>query len=242
MHRPPPPAGPFAERFAAQSAALLAALLASLGTALPAQAPAAALPPDFDAYIAAVQEKFAIPGLCVAVVQEGRTALARGYGVRRLGEAASVDEHTRFGIASNTKVFTAAAIGLLVEQGKLQWDGRVQDWLPAFQLSDPFVSRELTVRDLLVHRSGLGLGAGDLLWWPGTDYDRKEILRRLRSVPLATSFRSAYAYDNVLYLVAGELIEAVSGRTWEQFVQQELLAKIGMAHSTVDWREDPAAP
>jgi CubicO group peptidase (beta-lactamase class C family) len=230
------------ERSAGPFAASLAAFAALLATALPAQAPAAALPPDFDAYIAAVQEKFAIPGLSIAVVQDGRTALARGYGVRRLGEPAPVDERTRFGIASNTKVFTAAAIGLLVEQGKLQWDGRVQDWLPAFQLSDPFVSRELTVRDLLVHRSGLGLGAGDLLWWPQTDYDRKEILRRLRNVPLATSFRSAYAYDNVLYLVAGELIEAVSGRTWEQFVQQELLAKIGMAHSTVDWREDAAAP
>ena len=91
-------------------------------------------------------------------------------------------------------------------------------YLPAFAMWDPYVTRELTVRDLLVHRSGLGLGAGDLLWWPESTYDRKEIARRLRFIPPATSFRSAYAYDNVLYLVAGELIEAMSGQSWEDFV------------------------
>src|SRR5206468_8855070 len=120
---------------------------------------------------------------------------------------------TLFGIASNTKVFTAAALGLLVEEGKIEWDAPVIRYLPAFALFDPFVTRELTVRDLLVHRSGLGLGAGDLLWWPPSTYDRQEIARRLRFIKPATSFRSAYAYDNVLYLVAGELITAVTGRT-----------------------------
>jgi CubicO group peptidase (beta-lactamase class C family) len=98
---------------------------------------------------------------------------------------------------------------------------------------DPYVTRELTVRDLLVHRSGLGLGAGDLLWWPPSTYDRKEIARRLRYIPLATSFRYAYAYDNVLYLVAGELIEAVSGKSWEDFVTERILAPVGMATSNV---------
>ena len=107
---------------------------------------------------------------------------------------------------------------MLVEEGKIEWDAPVVRYLPAFALSDPCVTRELTVRDLLVHRSGLGLGAGDLLWWPPSTYDRKEIARRLRYIPLATSFRSAYAYDNVLYLVAGELIETVSGQSWEDFV------------------------
>ena len=98
---------------------------------------------------------------------------------------------------------------------------------------DPYVTRELTVRDLLVHRSGLGLGAGDLLWWPPSTYDRKEIARRLRFIPPATSFRSAYAYDNVLYLVAGEVIEAVSGKAWEDFVRTRILAKVGMTDSDV---------
>ena len=119
-----------------------------------------------------------------------------------------MDARTLFGIASNTKAFTATALGLLVEEGKIEWDAPVVRYLPWFQMWDPYVTRELTIRDLLVHRSGLGLGAGDLLWWPPSTYDRKEIARRLRFIPPATSFRSAYAYDNVLYLVAGEVIEA----------------------------------
>jgi CubicO group peptidase (beta-lactamase class C family) len=100
-------------------------------------------------------------------------------------------------------------------------------------MSDPYVTRELSVRDLLVHRSGLGLGAGDLLWWPPSTYNRKEIARRIRYIPLATSFRSAYAYDNVLYLVAGEVIEALSGKSWEEFVRSRILAKAGMTDSDV---------
>ena len=106
-------------------------------------------------------------------------------------------------------------------------------YLPAFAMYDPFVTRELTIRDLLVHRSGLGLGAGDLLWWPESTYDRKEIVRRLRFIPPATSFRSAYAYDNVLYSVAGEVIEAVSGLSWEDFIARRILAPVGMTGSNV---------
>ena len=120
-----------------------------------------------------------------------------------------------------------------MEEGKVEWDAPVIGYLPAFAMYDPYVTHELTVRDLLVHRSGLGLGAGDLLWWPPSTYDRKEIARRLRYIPLATSFRSAYAYDNVLYLVAGEVIEAVSGQTWEEFVRGRILAKVGMSDSDV---------
>ena len=144
-----------------------------------------------------------------------------------------MDARTLFGIASNTKAFTATALGLLVEEGKIEWDAPVVRYLPAFAMWDPFVTRELTVRDLLVHRSGLGLGAGDLLWWPASTYDRKEIARRLRFIRPATSFRSAYAYDNVLYLVAGELIEAISGQTWEAFVSSRILARVGMTGTNV---------
>ena len=174
---------------------------------------------------------FEVPGLAVTIVKDGETVAARGYGVRRLGEHAAVDERTLFGIASNTKAFTATALGLLVEEGKIEWDGRVVDYLPWFQMWDPYVTRELTVRDLLVHRSGLGLGAGDLLWWPASTYDRREIARRLRYLEPETSFRSAYAYDNVLYLVAGEVIEAISGQSWEAFVQTRILDKVGMSGS-----------
>ncbi len=190
-------------------------------------------PPGFDAYVQRVMQVFTVPGLAVAIVKDGRVVLAKGYGIRRMGQPAPVDAHTRFGIASNTKLFTATALGLLVEAGKLQWDKPVTDYLPAFAMCDPFVTHELTVRDLLVHRSGLGLGAGDLLWWPPSTYNRKEIVRRIRYLPLATSFRSAYAYDNVLYLVAGQVIEAVSGQSWEDFVRTRILAPAGMTDSDV---------
>ena len=194
---------------------------------------ALAQPPDLDAWVARTMETFQVPGISLALVKDDRVVVAKGYGVRRLGDPAPVDARTLFGIASNTKAFTATALGLLVEEHKIEWDAPVVRYLPAFALSDPYVTRELTVRDLLVHRSGLGLGAGDLLWWPESTYDRKEIARRLRFIPLATSFRSAYAYDNVLYLVAGELIESVSGQSWEDFVATRILAKVGMTGSNV---------
>src|SRR5256885_499405 len=199
-----------------------------------AQTPAkAAPPPDLDAWVARAMRTFDVPGVALAIVKDDAVVVAKGYGVRKLGDPAPVDARTLFGIASNTKVFTATALGLLVEDKKIEWDAPVIRYLPAFAMWDPFVTRELTVRDLLVHRSGLGLGAGDLLWWPASTYDRKEIARRLRYIPLSTSFRSAYAYDNVLYLVAGELIEAVSGMSWENFVGSRILARVGMSGSNV---------
>jgi CubicO group peptidase (beta-lactamase class C family) len=199
-----------------------------------AQTPAvAAAPSDLDAFVTKVLKTFEVPGVSVAIVKDGKVVVAKGYGVRKLGEAAPVDARTLFGIASNTKVFTATALGLLVEEGKLEWDAPVVRYLPGFQMWDPYVTRELTIRDLLVHRSGLGLGAGDLLWWPPSTYDRKEIARRLRFIKPATSFRNAYAYDNVLYLVAGEVIEALSGQSWEDFITTRILTKVGMSTSNV---------
>jgi CubicO group peptidase (beta-lactamase class C family) len=174
---------------------------------------------------------FEVPGMGIAVVKDGRVVLAKGYGVRELGKPAPIDAQTLFGIASNTKAFTATALGLLVEEGKVAWDAPVSRYLPWFQMWDPYVTREMTVRDLLVHRSGLGLGAGDLLIFPESTYSRREILERLRFVSPATSFRGAYAYDNILYLAAGELIQTVSGRTWEDFISERVLAKVGMTGS-----------
>jgi CubicO group peptidase (beta-lactamase class C family) len=199
---------------------------------LGAQAPPAA-PPDLDAWVARAMKTFDVPGIGLAIVKDGKVVVAKGYGVRKLGTPDPVDGRTLFGIASNTKVFTATALGLLVEEGKIEWDAPVVRYLPAFQMWDPYVTRELSVRDLLVHRAGLGLGAGDLLWWPASTYNRAEIAQRLRFIKPATSFRSAYAYDNVLYLVAGQLIEAVSGQTWESFVTTRILNKVGMSGSNV---------
>ena len=193
----------------------------------------AALPAAIAESVAAAMKTFEVPGLALTIVKDGDVVLARGFGVKTLGRPGDVDAGTRFGIASNTKAFTATALGLLVEDGEIQWDAPVQRYLPWFQMSDSYVTREMTVRDLLVHRSGLGLGAGDLLWWPESTYNRDEIARRIRFLPLATSFRSAYAYDNVLYLVAGKIIEEVSGLSWEDFVSTRILAKVGMSGSTV---------
>lgn len=191
-----------------------------------------------DAYIADVLSAFEVPGVAVAVVKDGEVVLAEGYGVRALGQPEEVDAQTLFGIASNSKAFTATALGMLVEEGKLGWDDPVIQHLPWFQMWDPYVTRELTVRDLLVHRSGLGLGAGDLLWWPPTTYEPDEIVRRLRYVRPETSFRSTYAYDNVLYIAAGELIEAVSGQTWDAFIQTRILDPLGMTATS----PSPVAP
>jgi len=192
---------------------------------------ATSAPPNIDALVGRVMTAFDVPGLALAIVKDDQVVVAKGYGVRKLGESARVDAQTLFGIASNTKVFTAIALGLLVEEGKLEWDAPVVRYLPWFQMWDPYVTRELSVRDLLVHRSGLGLGAGDLLWWPPSTYTRREVAERLRFLRPATSFRSAYAYDNVLYIVAGELIEALSGRSWEDFVSERILKRVGMAGS-----------
>ncbi len=188
---------------------------------------------ELDAYVARVMQDFQVPGISLAIVKDGNVVLEKGYGVRTLGDTTPVDAHTLFGIASNTKAFTATAIAMLVEAGKLNWDAPVINYLPWFQLSDPYVTREMTIRDLLVHRSGLGLGAGDLLLWPPSTYSRKEISRQLRYVPLSTSFRSTYAYDNVLYLIAGEVVETISGTSWEDFVATRILSHVGMSQSTV---------
>lgn len=189
---------------------------------------------ELDAFVPQVLRTFQVPGVSVAIVKDGAVLLTKGYGVRKLGEPTPVDAQTLFGIASNTKAFTATALALLVEAGQIEWDAPVINYLPGFQFADPYITRELTVRDLLVHRSGLGLGAGDLLWWPSSDYSRKEIVRQLRYVPLATSFRTTYAYDNVLYIAAGEVIEAVTGQRWEEFIQTRIFAPVGMTLSQAE--------
>jgi len=188
------------------------------------------------------RREFEVPGIAVAIVKDGNVVVEKGYGVRRLGESAPVTPHSLFRIASNTKAFTAAALAMLVDAGKLRWDDRVIDRLPAFQMYDPYVTREITVRDLLVHRSGLGLGAGDLMFWPETDFTREEIVQRIRFLKPATSFRSRYAYDNLLYLVAGQVVGAAAGETWDDFVAQRIFAPLGMTSTTTSARRLKAAP
>ncbi len=183
---------------------------------------------DLDSYVAAAMRTFEVPGLAVAVVKDGEIVLTRGYGVRRLGETAPVDERTLFGIASNTKAFTAAALGILVDEGKIAWDDPVTKHLPSFQMYDPYVTREMTVRDLLCHRSGLGLGAGDLLFWPPSTFSRDEIVQRLRFIRPAHGFRSKFAYSNLMFVAAGQVVAAVTGSSWDDFVKQRIFGPLGM--------------
>lgn len=194
----------------------------------------AAPPRGFDARVQALMRQMEVPGATVAIVENGVVTLARGYGLRRQGGTETVGPDTLFQIGSTTKAFTSAALAILVDEGRLRWDDRVIDHLPGFQMYDPWVTREITVRDLLVHRSGLALGHGDLLFIPATSLSREETVRRVRFLKPATSFRSAYAYDNILYIVAGAVIEAVSGRRWEDFVRDRIFAPLGMDKSVTN--------
>ncbi|WP_232328568.1 MULTISPECIES: serine hydrolase [Sphingomonas] len=208
--------------------ALATALLASSSLTL------AAPPANFDRRVEALRKEIGVPGMAIAIVEDGKVTLARGYGLKKLGAADPVDADTIFPNGSTGKAFTVAALGILVDQGRIGWDDKVIEHMPWFAMYDPWVTREMTIRDLLVHRSGLGLGQGDLLMVPRTNLTRKESVRRLRYLKPATSFRSAYAYDNVLYMAAGQLIEEVSGQSWEVFVRDHVLRAAGMAHSTSD--------
>ena len=191
-------------------------------------------PSGFDQRVEGLRKKLGVPGVSIAIVEKGRPTLARGYGVRDLTNPQPVNADTIFSTGSTGKAFTVAALAILVDRGKIKWDDKVIDHMPDFRMYDPWVTREITIRDLLVHRSGLGLGAGDLLFVPRSDLSREETVRRLRHIKPATSFRSGYAYDNVLYIVAGQLIEEVTGQSWEQFMKEEILRPAGMVNSTVD--------
>jgi CubicO group peptidase (beta-lactamase class C family) len=191
-------------------------------------------PANFDARVEAVRSQVGVPGMAVTIVENGEVTLARGYGVRRLNINERVDADTIFQLGSVGKAFTSAALAVLVDRGEIAWDDPVIDHIPYFQMYDPWVTREMTVRDLLVHRSGLGLGAGDLMFVPRSSRSREDTVRALRHIRPATSFRSDYAYDNVLYAVAGQLIEEVTGKTWEQFMREDVLVPAGMRTATSD--------
>ncbi|HSD18307.1 MAG TPA: serine hydrolase [Thermomonas sp.] len=185
----------------------------------------------FDDFVASVQKQFDVPGVAVAIVKDGQVVLERGYGVRELGKPDKVDAHTMFAIASNTKAFTATALNMLQDEGKLKTSDRVIDHLPWFRMSDPYVTREMRIRDLLAHRSGLGLGAGDLLYWPTTTYSTREVAERLKDVPLTGGFREQYAYDNILFGVAQLVVEEASGMPFKQFLERRILQPLGMAET-----------
>ena len=188
--------------------------------------------PQIDALVERTLKTFHVPGIAVAIVKDGKIIHEKGYGVRSLNTKEKVNAHTTFGIASNSKAFTVAALGILVDEGKIKWNDRVTDYIPEFKLYAPYVTEDFTIRDLLTHRSGLGLGAGDLMIWPDSStFDLKDIIHNLRYLKQVSDFRTKYDYDNLLYIVAGEVVARVSGMKWEDFIQKKIMTPLQMTES-----------
>jgi CubicO group peptidase (beta-lactamase class C family) len=175
--------------------------------------------------------KFQVPGIAIAVVKDNKVVLAKGFGVTEYGTKQKVNVDTLFGIASNTKAMTAAILASLVDEGKLRWDSKVIDIIPEFQLYDAWVTREFTILDLLSHNSGLGLGAGDLMIWPQTTLSTMDIIKRMKYLRPVSSFRSEFAYDNLMFIIAGQIIEKLTDKPWTQIIQERIFTPLHMGHT-----------
>src|SRR3982751_1347140 len=191
---------------------------------------------EIDAYANTVMDTFHGPGMAIAIVKDDKVVFQKGYGVRELGKPDKVDENTLFAIASNTKAFTTASLAILVDEGKLNWNDKVIKYLPDFQMYDPWVTNELTIRDIVSHRSGLDTFSGDLLWYD-TTYSTDEILRRVRYLKPVSSFRTRYGYQNLMFIAAGRVVEKVSGMKWADFVRTRILDPLGMNRTTTSVRD-----
>ncbi len=180
---------------------------------------------------------FDVPGIAVAIIKDGKTVHLKGYGVRSLDSKIPMDEKTLFGIASNSKAFTAAALAMLKEEGKLDWDDKVVDYIPEFRLYNSYVTEDFRIRDLLCHRSGMGLGSGDLMIWPdGTDFTRMDVINNLKHLKQVSPFRTKYDYDNLLFIVAGEIVGKVSGLGWEKFIEEKIMKPLEMGKSASSFK------
>ena len=208
-------------------------------------------PAQIDKVVERTLSTFNVPGIAVGVIKDGKLVHAKGYGVSSLNSKEKVDANTRFGIASNSKAFTTAAISMLVDEGKLSWDALVTDYVPEFKLYNPYVSSVFTITDLVTHRSGLGLGAGDLMFWPdSSNFTARDIIYNLRFLKQTSQFRTKYDYDNLMYIVAGEVISRVSGLSWEEFVESRIMQPLQMTESAASYDRlrdkknvvDPHAP
>jgi len=206
---------------------------------------------EIDSLVTLTMKAFEVPGIAVAVVKDDKIIHMKGYGVQSLNSGLKTDENTLFAIASNSKAFTGTALGILVDEKKLNWNDKVIDHIPEFRLYDPWVTREFTIIDLLTHRSGLGLGAGDLMIWPGlNDFTLKDIIHNMRYLKPVSSFRTKYDYDNLMYILAGEVVARVSGMSWEDFIEKRIMEPLGMNRSAAAFSRltecsniiDPHAP
>jgi CubicO group peptidase (beta-lactamase class C family) len=192
---------------------------------------------EIDAYAEQVMKDWNQPGMAIAVVQNDKTVFAKGYGVQKIGTNDKVDENTLFAIASNSKAFTTAALSILIDEGKIGgWDDKVSKYLPEFQLYNPYVTEDLTIRDITSHRVGLDTFSGDLLWYE-TTYTNDEILNRLRYLKPVRGFRTGFGYQNLMFIAAGRIIEKVSHQTWGEFIKERILTPLGMTRTTVTIRD-----
>ncbi len=197
-----------------------------------------------DDYVNKAIKDWDVPGVAIAIVKDDKVIFVKGYGVREIGKTDAVTPNTIFAIGSSSKAFTTAALSMLVDEGKLKWNDPVSKYLPNFQLFDPYVTREMTVRDLVTHR--IGLERGDRLWY-ATDYDRNEILQRIRFLKPSSSMRSKFGYQNIMYLAAGQIIPAITGKSWDDFIKERIFTPLGMKSSDTTIRtlkkfSDVAAP
>ncbi|NTE03517.1 serine hydrolase [Agrobacterium tumefaciens] len=212
---------------------ILIALLLYTGVSLQAQILSSN---QIDSLVEKTLTTFNVPGIAVSVIKDGKIIHLKGYGVSSIKTNKKVDENTLFGVASNTKAFTAAAIGMLVDEKKITWDTKVTDVIPEFKMYDAYVTSEFTIRDLLTHRSGLGLGAGDLMIWPDSStVDKKQLIHNLRYLKPVSSFRTKFDYDNLMYIVAGDVVARVSGMTYENFIESRIIKPLGMTKTAASW-------
>ena len=219
---------PIASRFVAT------ALLSLAAVAPPASAQQSAQLRGLDAYIDKARKDWGVAGLAVAVVKGDSVIYAKGFGVREVGKPEPIDERTLFAIGSNTKSFTVVALGMLQDEGKLTIDDKMMSYLPEFAMSDPYITRELTLRDLVTHRSGFF--RGDAVWM-GSGFSRDAILRRTIQQPASTSFRSSFGYNNIMFLAAGQVVGKVAGTTWDDFVKRRIFTPLGMTSSVTSTKE-----
>lgn len=194
------------------------------------------LPQDFDDWVEAGRKDWSIPGMAVGIVKDGEVIYAKGFGEKRLGSKETVDENTVFSIASVSKNMTAAGLGILVDEGKIDWDDKITDHIPWFQFKDPWVTNQMTIRDALTHRTGLGRILGNRLQFM-TQSSRDEVLHQMRYMDFEKPFRSNFVYNNVMYSLAGQIIEYTDGRTWDAFLKEELFAPLEMTSTSTNMVE-----
>ncbi len=185
---------------------------------------------ELDQKLTAAVEDFKVPGFALGIIKNGKVIFQKGYGLKSKSADDEVTPETLFEIASVSKAFTAASIGMLVDEGKLDWDDKVVKYIPWFRLDDPYLTDDLRIADLLCHRAGYRTFDGDLLWY-GTDYSSEEVLERFAEMPAKYPIRSRYGYSNIMFIAAGEVIEAVSGMSWQQFIETRIFEPLGMAAS-----------